>query len=133
MKTLSKAEIVAAVDIHTETVEVPEWGGAVAIRVLMATERDAFEQSLVKTGADGSRSVDTVNMRARLCAATVVDPVTGDRLFGDAEVHELGRKSAVALDRVFRAAQRLNGMAPDSVEDAAKNSAAAPSGSSTSA
>lgn len=131
-KTLSKAEIVAVQDIHTELVPVPEWGGSVAIRHLTAQERDTFEQSLVRTDAKGERSVDADNMRARLCAVCIVDPVTGDRLFGDAEVNELARKSGVALDRVFGAAQRLNGMAGDSVDEAAKNSGAAPSGASTS-
>jgi hypothetical protein len=132
-KTLSKAEIVAVQDIRTEIVEVPEWGGAVAVREFTGAERDAFEQSMVKVGADGKRDVDMANMRARLCAVAIVDPDSGDPLFGAAEVAELTRKSGAALDRVFKAAQRINGMAADSVDVAEKNSGAALSGSSTSA
>jgi hypothetical protein len=130
MQTLSKAAIVAVVDIKTEIVEVPEWGGAVAVRELTGTERDAFEQSMVKVGADGKRAPDLTNMRAKLCAWCMVDGITGDRLFSDQDLAELGNKSAVALDRVFRAAQRINGMGGEDVE---KNSAPDPSGSSTSA
>lgn len=133
MKMLTKEEIISVVDITTEVVEVPEWGGAVAVREMTGLERDAFEQSMVKIGADGKREADLSNMRAKLCAACIVDQVTGDRLFTDADLQQLANKSAVALDRVFRKAQEINGMAADSVEDAAKNSMPAPSGSSTSA
>lgn len=131
MKTLTKAEIVGKVDIRTEIVEVPEWGGAVAVRELTGAERDAFEASLMKTDAEGKRTADLSNMRAKLCAVCMVDGETGDRLFSDAELGELANKSAVALNRVFAVAQRLNGMG--AVEDVEKNSAPAPSGSSTSA
>ena len=133
MKMLTKEEIVAVVDIKTEVVEVPEWGGAVAVRGMTGLERDTFEQAMVKVSADGKREADLTNMRAKLCAACIVDQVTGDRLFSDADLQQLANKSSLALDRVFKVAQSINGMAPDSVEDAAKNSLPAPSGSSTSA
>lgn len=132
-QTLTKAEIQSASDIKTEVVDVPEWGGAVAVRELTGTERDAFEASLVRTLPDGKREADLSNMRAKLCAHCIVDGVTGDRLFGDDEIASLGTKSAAALDRVFKAAQRINGMGAEAVEQAEKNSEAALSGSSTSA
>jgi hypothetical protein len=42
------------------------------------------------------------------------------RLFTDAEVAELGNKSAKALDRVFTIAQRINGIGTDAVDTAKK-------------
>ena len=132
MKMLTKEEIISVVDISTEIVEVPEWGGAVAVREMTGLERDSFEQAMVKVAADGKREADLTNMRAKLCAACIVDQATGDRLFSDADLQQLANKSAVALDRVFKAAQSINGMSADSVEDAAKNSPPAQSGSSTS-
>jgi len=131
MTTLTKDQIVATLDIKTEVVHVPQWGGTVAVRELTGLERDAFEASLLKIGADGKREPDLTNMRAKLCAACMVDGTTGDRIFSDADLGELANKSAAALNLVFEVAQRLNGMG--SPEDAEKNSAAAPSGSSTSA
>lgn len=130
---LSKAEIVAASDIKTEEVPVPEWGGSVAIRQLTALERDAFEQGMVKVRPDGTREADISNMRARLCSYCIVDAVTGDRLFGDAELGELGNKNGTALDRVFIAAQRLNAMGANALKETEKNSEGALSASSTSA
>lgn len=132
MGQLSKADIIGISDIRTQIVAVPEWGGEVTIREFTGSERDAFEAALVKTKPDGTREADVQNMRARLCAACIVDPVTGDRIFADADLQQLANKSAVALTRIFRAAQALNGMAPDAVEDAAKNSGGAPSAPSTS-
>lgn len=133
MATLSKTQIQAASDIVTELVPVPEWGGDVAVRMLTATERDVFEQSLIRTGTDGKREPDLANMRAKLCAACIVDGVTGDRLFADHEVDQLGNKSGAVLDRITKVAQRLNGMGADAVDQAEKNSEPAPSGPSTSA
>lgn len=131
MKTLTKDQIVAAVDIKTELVDVPEWGGAVAVRGLTGLERDAFEQTMVRVDEAGKRQPDLSNMRAKLCAACIVDGETGDRLFTDQQLAELSNKSSVALDRVFRVAQRINGMGDGA--DVEKNSAPGPNGSSTSA
>lgn len=125
---LSKEAILSADDLVKELVEVPEWGGAVYVRALTGAERDAFEQSMVemRTVRQG-RKQETVremrlqNIRARLCALTICDE-EGNRLFTDADVQALGRKSASALNRVFQVAQRLSGLTDEDVEELAGNS-----------
>lgn len=82
-------------------------------------------------GDGRDRKVDLTNMRARLVALSVVDEA-GQRVFTDDEVDLLGAKSGAALDRVFAAAQELNGLSGADVEALTKNSSAAPSGGSTS-
>jgi hypothetical protein len=47
---------------------------------------------------------------------------SGKRLFPDADVRELGKKSASALQRVFEVAQRLSGLSNADVEELTKNS-----------
>ncbi len=131
MKILSKDDILSSSDLRTETVEVPEWGGAVRVRSLTGSERDAFEATLMKI-VDGKRIPDLENLRAKLLAATLVDE-DGNQIFELTDLAALGAKSAAALDRVFGVGQRLNGMAPESVEEAIKNSVPGPSGSSISA
>ncbi len=132
-KTLSRDQIVSVSDIKTEYVDVPEWGGTVALRELTGAERDALEAQMVKV-VNGKREADTSNLRAKIVAACLVDGESGDRLFDDRTIRELGNKSAAALDRLFRVAQRLNGMdGMESVQEQQKNSEAAPSGSSISA
>jgi hypothetical protein len=130
-KILTKSEILECQDMRIKVVEVPEWGGSVRLRSLTGAERDAFEATLVKE-VDGKRAPDMENLRAKLLAATIVDE--DDRqIFNAYDLAALGRKSAVALDRVFAVAQRLNGMSADAVEDAVKNSDSAPEGAFTSA
>ena len=131
MTLLTKSAILAANDLKTQDVDVPEWGGAVRVRAFSGRERDAFEASMVR-GDGKDRKVDLTNMRARLVALSVVDEA-GQRVFTDEEVDLLGAKSGAALDRVFAVAQELNGLSGADVEALAKNSSAAQSGVSTSA
>ena len=125
MPLLSKTAILAAQDLQTEDVEVPDWGGAVRVRSFTGRERDAFEASMVR-GDGRDRKVDLTNMRARLVGLTVIDEA-GQRLFTDEEVDLLGAKSGAALDRVFAIAQKLNGLSGADVEELSKNSSGVPS------
>ena len=131
MSLLSKTAILAAQDLQTEDVEVPEWGGAIRVRSFTGRERDAFEASMVR-GDGKDRKVDLTNMRARLVGLTVIDE-TGQRIFTDDEVDLLGAKSGAALDRVFAVAQKLNGLSGADVDELSKNSSGVPSAVSTSA
>jgi hypothetical protein len=128
---LTKAAILTAADLRTQIVDVPEWGGAVTVRTMTGVDRDAFENSMLKVDAKGNRSADLTNMRAKLCALTLVDDA-GNPLFTIAEVEQLAQKNAAALDRIFKVAQALNGLTADSVEAAEKNSGPGPSAASTS-
>ena len=117
MGMLTKEQILQAEDLKTETVEVPEWGGSVCVRTMTGTERDAFEQSIV----ENKGKTNLANIRARWCAAVVIDE-SGNRLFDDKDIAELGKKSASALDRVFAVAQKLNGFGEKDIENLEKNS-----------
>jgi len=119
---LTKEAILAADDLTTKEVDVPEWGGSVRIRELTGRERDAFEEgSLDKK----TRDVKMTNMRARLVAMSAIDD-SGDRLFTAAEADELGKKSATALNRCFEVSCSLSGITDQDVEKLEKNSEAAP-------
>ena len=100
--SLTKEQILKAEDVKTQTVDVPEWGGQVIIRMLTGKERDAFEGAIVRGRKDakGEPQVDMDNIRARLCVAVIVDD-KGKQLFGLHEIGVLGQKSGAALDRVF--------------------------------
>jgi hypothetical protein len=119
-KFLTKAEILAAQDLKTEDVFVPEWDAYVKVRTLNASERDHFEASTVVR--DGKKvTTNLENIRARLCLLCMVDE-NGDRLFQDEDTYPLGGKSAAALDRIFTVAQRLNGLRDEDVSELVKNS-----------
>jgi len=79
------------------------------------TDRDAFEISLLESRGK-SRDVNPRDMRANLVAASV-RKADDSRVFTDGQVVALGRKNAAALQRVFRVAQRLSGLAEDEVDE----------------
>ena len=128
-KFLTRDQILAAQDITTEEVDVPEWGGAVRVRGMSGRERDAFEASVVEqpTGNRSQRrnagrqraSTNMDNLRARLGAWSIVDG-NGERLFTDEDVLALGTKSAAGLDRVFEVAMRLSGISETDADELAE-------------
>jgi hypothetical protein len=128
-RPLTREVILAKRSLKQETVDVPEWGGAVIVQELTGAERDAFEASCVQKR--GKRSYDTnfANLRAKLVVQTVRS-VDGSRLFADADTDAVGQLSAAALNRLFEVAQQLSGMTNEDVEELAGNSRGGPSGSS---
>ena len=117
---LTKDQILEANDLPTQDVEVPEWGGQVRVRSMSGADRDAFEASMVTLDKDGTRQPDMSNLRVKLVALTLVDDA-GNRLFDVADVQRLALKSAAALEKVFKAAQKLNGLGAQEAEAAVKN------------
>jgi len=115
MAILNKDLILAADDMKTTDVDVPEWGGTVRLRTLTGGERDKFESDSIDQRGK-SNKMNLINLRARLVALCAVDE-TGKRMFGDNEVSKIGAKSAAVLDRLFQAAQELNGMTQKDVEE----------------
>jgi hypothetical protein len=115
MAILSREAILKSVDLKTEVVQVPEWGGEIIISTMTGSARDSWEQSLIK-----GKETNMDNIRARLVAATAVDE-SGNRLFNDKDVDSLGKKSAAALDRCVKVAQRLNRLTETELQEATKN------------
>jgi hypothetical protein len=111
--SLSKSAILEAEDLPRREVHVPEWGGSVFIRMMTGSERDAFEERQIKAPYR--------DLRARLAAAVCCDEA-GNLLFGENDLPALCKKSGRALDRVFSAASRHNGLTSADIEELKKNS-----------
>jgi len=122
VKILGREAILQAQDLAQEVVEVPEWGGAVLVRAMTGTERDAYERRMVTVRGDkpGVNLDGLVNMRAWV-AATCIIGEDGERLFSETDVAALGKKSAAALDRVYEVAIRLSGLTAEDLEALEKN------------
>ena len=125
MAILSKEQILAAQDLETETVDVPQWGGSVLVRSLTARERGQLISSIVDQRA-GGRTLKLTEVQVRTCAMAIVD-AAGNRMFGEEDIAKLGRKSAGALQIVFEVAQRLSGLSDDQVEELVEDFAEPPS------
>jgi len=117
---LSREDILNVTDIEIEEVEVPEWGGTVFVKGLTGTERDAYESSMIENRGK-NRAMNLENLRAKLAVMTICDQ-EGKRLFTERDVKKLGEKSASALQRVFKVAQRLSGLTEEDVDELSKNS-----------
>lgn len=117
---LDKTAILGARDIVTEDVWVPEWDAWVKVKVMTASERDHFEAGAVQRNGK-EITFNMQGIRARLCVLCLVDEA-GNRMFSDEDEYALGTKSGAALDRIFSAAQRINGLRDEDVEALAKNS-----------
>ena len=115
---LTRDQILTADDLVTETVEVPEWGGSVLVRGMSGTQRDKFEADIVNARGQKDVRLNMANIRARLVAASLVDE-NGDLLFDIKDITALGKKSAVALQRVFDKAKILSGIVEDDVQELA--------------
>lgn len=111
---LSRQQILDAQDITYEVVHVPGWGGHVRVKSMTGHERDQLEASMVLE-KHGERSMTMDDFRAKVCAATVVD-AAGDRLFSEADIKALSRKSAGSLAQVAEVGTRLAGMSKNDVK-----------------
>jgi hypothetical protein len=122
---LSKAAILAAVDLGHEDVPVPAWGGTVRIAAMSGLARDEFRAALA-AHEDGA----PVGYFACALLATCCVDEDGNRLFDIEDIEALRAKSAVSLDAPAAVAMRLNGLGGGAVETAVKNSESGQSGDS---
>ena len=121
-------KIFAADDRQIETVEVPEWGCSVGVRVMGGAERDTFEYEATKRMTD-DKLTDPRGLRSRLLVATLVDE-EGQPVFTSADIPAIEQKAAPVISRLCEVAQRVNGLSDEDVEELAKNSSGAPNGDS---
>ena len=112
---LTKDIILKADDCKIESVDVPEWGGTLYLRVMKGTERDAFEAETYKDG-----KTDLKNFRSKLLVKTICDE-KGSRIFSDDDAVLLGEKSAAVLDKLFDRVMTLNRFKKEDVDALVKN------------
>lgn len=138
MASKLRATILAAKDIKSELVTVPEWGGVtIEVRGLTAAQQVecSNRSTVIKKGPDGDdvTSQDSASLTQFMVLESVFDPETGERVLENTDADALWQKSAIVLNRLAAIVMRLNGMTKQ--EDAAmeKNSDATTSGAGASA
>lgn len=121
---LDRTTILEADDALVEACHVPEWGGVVRLRVITGRERDRWEAAAYKATEKGG---STEGLKARLVIASAVD-ADGKPLFRNEDLAALQGKNAVAINRLFDAARKLNGIGDDEAREILGESKGAPSG-----
>jgi hypothetical protein len=109
---LDLESILAADDLQTAYVEVPEWKGTVKIRQLSADESLKF----FETNKDPQHQ-KTSNLRLVMASAIKED---GSLLFTQDQFNNLAKKSMRAINRISDAALNLNAFTREK-EKAVKN------------
>lgn len=99
--SLSRADILGFKDSKIECVLVPEWGGEVYVKTFDGAARDRIEAHVVACGSN------VKGLRSLVVSLSACDE-NGSELFTVEDIPALEKKSAVALDRVFAAASKLN-------------------------
>ena len=118
---LTKEEFLKKRPVRFEDVEIPEWEAKVRVKELMSSARDKWEQSNLEDKGKGQMKLRLQNARARLVAASVVDPESGELIFSDEDVLAIGGQSAAVIDRIYDVAARLSGITENDLDEITKN------------
>lgn len=122
LRLLTKSDILAAPDLASEEVEVPEWGGTVKVRALDVNSRQAFwEYSSVAVRDDGGKiKFETKPFAAYDAALATLSIVgeDGEPMFTLAELEQLGSKNPEVITRIAEVARRLSKMGTAAAEEA---------------
>jgi hypothetical protein len=119
----SLSEILGVADVLYEDHFVPQWGFMVRIKSMTGQERDRFEASLRRDTPGGGETKNLANVRARMLAIVIVDPLKNNqRMFVKSEdIELLGRKNAAALSFLWDKAAKMNGFTKEDVKDIEAN------------
>lgn len=121
-----RSRLLAVPEMPFEDVALAEYGGAI-VRVMgmTAAGRSAYEKGFFtrSKGEDGALLVeqdpDKLDlMKQRLVVATAADPESGELLFTEADIEAVGALPASAVENLFLAAQRVNGMGKKALDEA---------------
>jgi len=108
-------KILAAEDIQSEIVDVPEWGVTVEVRGMNGADRSRILE-MASASDDGRIGIGT--MYVETVIASTYDPDTGERVFSAADRDMLMGKSAAAIDRLASVGMRLSAMDAEAQDNA---------------
>jgi len=120
MAILNIKQILSADDLESQTMTIPEWGGEVIIRTMTEADRSKIEASVIQQNGS-NQSVNMERYKVKIVVASLVDE-EGKRLFTQKSIDALRQKSARPINRIVNAAQKLNGISDDDVEELMGNS-----------
>lgn len=106
---LTRAQILEAQKLKTQTVPAPEWGGEVIVKELTSTERlELFDIIAAKSGGLTEREQNLLFGALFVCRTAVDDK--GKRIFEDEDAETLMLKNEKTLTLVANASGKLNGI-----------------------
>lgn len=119
---LNRESILGAKDIVIERLDVPEWGGAVFVKAMSGTEREAYDDVIYRKKS---------HLLGTLAQYTIVDE-QGARVFSPEDIPALSAKNSYALERIWDWHKKHSGVGDKALEEAKKNSEPGPNGATSS-
>jgi hypothetical protein len=112
-------KILAAQDIPSEVVSIPEWGVDVLVRGMSAGHRitlmqNAFDQT--------TQQVNMSIVYPDVVVACTYDPTSDEAIFTDEDKAAILAKSSAAVERLANVGLRLSGIGKDEQDAAGKDS-----------
>lgn len=122
-------KILAAADIPSEMVSIPEWNVEILVKGMSAGERLHLQKVSYdqKTG-----QVHMEKMYPDIVVSCCHDPETGEPIFTESDKDVILSKSSAAVEKIAEVGLRLSGLGKDSQDEAGKDSSSTPSDDSSS-
>ena len=122
-------KILAATDIPSEVVRIPEWDVDILVKGMSAGDR----LHLQKVSYDQTTGqVHMEKMYPDIVVSCCHDPETGDSIFTDDDKDAILAKSSAAVEKIAEVGLRLSGLGKGSDDEAGKGSSPTPSDDSPS-
>ena len=131
---LTRDSIINIQDYDLKEVQVTEWGGSVYLRKWSGKDRSYFwSKSIIADESGAKVNWDSMFNNMVLAVSLSLCDGLGCRLFSnsDKDLAILGSKNGDVIQRLYSEAISMNGLAADSLNEAAKNSENIPSSDST--
>jgi hypothetical protein len=116
---LTRDQILSVADINVERIYVAEWGGTVCVRPLTGDQMDEWEE-LNRRRARSPEGLTLKGLRASLISMCIVDPATGELMFGPSDIEALGKKSGKAVQSIFNICAEICGFTDADIESIKK-------------
>jgi hypothetical protein len=124
-KNILRNAIINAKDCNIKPEEVPEWGCTVYLREWNGKDRSMFWSRSIRANENGAEvNWDTLFDNQVLAVAMSLCDEEGNKLFDttDKDLTVLAAKKGDVIQRLYTKSIEINGLAANSVEEAAKNS-----------
>jgi hypothetical protein len=135
MSSPLRAKLLAAKDIQSETVTIPEWDNiTLELRGMTGAQQVKCAAAAMVRGNNGDEQTrDNDKLTRIMLLKSLFDPATGQLVLEDGDEDALWEKSVIVLNRLALIMLRLNGMSDEATALMEKNSAATASAAGASA
>jgi hypothetical protein len=122
-------KILAAADIPSEPITIPEWDVEILVKGMSAGDRIALMQEAFD---QQTQQVNMAKVYPDVVVACCHDPKTGEAIFSAADKDAILGKASAAVEKIAEVGLRLSGIGKEADDEAGKDSSSTQSDDSSS-